>query len=484
MTDREKCAHLLRRFGLGASRTELDDAERRGVNKTIDWLLDYDRIQEPFDVEPWSFAFDKDGKANMDVSRFAVWWATRMALTKRPLEQNLTLFWHNHFAISGSKVNFGPMMVDYVETLRQGATGNFRSLLGAACTSPAMIRWLDTDTNVKGRPNENFARELMELFTLGIGNYSEKDIQEATRAFTGWSLRNALPESNRVPVELQLKMAIEQERPMIVFSDAPALHDLGTKTILGKTSAFDSEGVFDLLVHQPAHAQFLARKLWRFYIGPQPDQKQVDRLAKAYSDNKFEIKPTLLWMMKSKDFWSDANVRSIVKSPAHYTVALFRQLGLEEVLLKQGVMASKPLETPPKEFVDLGSPLLFLMRRQGMYLMFPPDVAGWDWGSAWITTASVIERQKIADAFFRNRPAVAGAILAKLAAESPTDSGQVVDKLVDWFDVPTDPARRAVLVEALDANGGMAALSKAQTAMKPLNALFRLFASIPEYQLC
>lgn len=484
MTTREKCAHLLRRFGLGVTRAELDQAERLGVNGTIDWLLNYEKVQEPFDIQPWSFAWDKDGKANMDVSRFTAWWAARMLLTKRPLEQNLTLFWHNHFAISGAKVNFGPMMVDYVETLRRNATGNFRAFLGEITREPAMVRWLDTDTNVRGRPNENFARELLELFTLGFGNYSEKDVQEATRAFTGWSLRNALPEANRIKVEMQLQMALEQDRPMIVFSDAPALHDLGSKTILGKTANFDADMVLDHVVKQPAHAQFLAKKLWKFYIAAEPSPKEIDLLAKAYIANKGEIKPTLLWMMKSKEFWDEKNVRSIVKSPVHYTVALYRQLGLDQTLEKANIRSSKPLEMPPKEFVDLGGPLSALLRRQGMYLMFPPDVAGWEWGTAWITTASVIERQKIGDYFFRNRPNVAAIVLGMLAPANPTDSKQVVDLLVDWFDIPADSGRRELLVQALEANGGFAALSKPQTAMKPFNAMFKLMASIPEYQFC
>ncbi len=484
MTTREKCAHLLRRFGLGVTRVELDQAEKLGVNGTIDWLLNYEKVEEYFEIRPWSFAFDKDGKANMDPSRFAAWWAMQMLLTRRPLEQNLTLFWHDHFAISGSKVAFGPMMVDYIENLRTHASGNFRTLLGEMTRDPAMVRWLDTDANVKGRPNENFARELLELFTLGIGNYSEKDIQEATRAFTGWSLRNALPESNKIPVELQLQMALEQERPIIVFSDAPALHDKGEKTILGKTENFDAEGVLDWLLKQPAHARFMATKLWKHYISPNPDAKQIDRLAKAYVDSKYEIKPTLLWMMKSKDFWAPESVRAVVKSPVHYTVALYRQLELSQSLEKTGIRATRPLVMPPKEITDLAGPLLALMRRQGMYLMYPPDVAGWEWGNAWITTASVIERQKIGDYFFKNKPAAAALILARMAESKPTTTAGVVDLLVDWFDVPADAARKEVLAQAIEANGGFAAFAKPQTAHKPLGQVFKLFASIPEFQMC
>lgn len=483
MTTRDKCAHLLRRFGLGVTTSELDRAEKLGVNGTIDWLLNYEKVEEPIQIEPWSFAFDTEGKANLDPSRFAAWWALRMALTTRPLEQNLTLFWHNHFAVSGAKVSFGPMMLEYIETLRTHAVGNFRTLLGEMTRNPAMIRWLDTDTNIKGSPNENFARELFELFTLGVGNYSEKDIQEATRAFTGWSLRNALPEANRVPIETQVRLSLEQDRPMIVFTDAPALHDLAPKTLFGKTAAFTADEVLDWTLKQPAHPRFLAQKLWKHYIHPEPDSKQIERLAKAYVDAKFEIKPTLLWMMKAKEFWEPTAIRAIVKSPVHYTVALYRQLGVAGILEKTGVVATKPMAAPPKEMSDLAGPLLALLRRQGMFLLYPPDVAGWEWGNAWITTASVIERQKIGDFLFRNRPGSAGLVIALLAARTPQTVEDVVTALGELFDVPMNAERQAVLANAIESSGGLAALAKPNTATKPLATVFRLIASIPEYQM-
>ena len=139
---------------------------------------------------------------------------------------------------------------------------------------------------------------------------------------------------------------------------------------------------------------------------------------------------------------------------------------------------------PPKEIADLAGPLLALMRRQGMYLMFPPDVAGWEWGNAWITTASVIERQKIGDYFFRNRPGVAALLLARMAEASPSSTADVVNLLIDWFDIPADAARREVLVQAIEANGGFGAFAKPATAQKPLAQVFELIASIPEYQMC
>ena len=483
MTPREKCAHLLRRFGLGASPAELDAAEKRGVHGTIDWLLNYEKTPETFEFSPWAFAFDEPEKVNMDVSRFPSWWALRMVTTNRPLEQNLTLFWHNHFAISGSKITFGPMMVDSVELLRQHATGNFRTLLGEIVRDPAMIRWLDTDTNIKGRPNENFARELMELFTLGIGNYTERDIQEATRVFTGWSLRNALPDSGRVSQYLQLKMSIEDDRPIIVFTDAPALRDRGPKTILGKTANFDADGVMDHLVKQPVHAKFMAKKLWQHYISPNPDAKQIEALAKAYVDAKYDIKATLYWMMTNKAFTTPESVRSIVKSPMHYTIAMLRQLDVPALLQQQGVSRLNPLAPVPAPVRTLAGTAAAIMRRQGMTLMYPPDVAGWTWGQAWVTTASMIERTKMGDYLFRNGPAMTNAMTKRLFDANVTDAAGVIDRLCEWFDVPASPEQRQALVELLGKNGGIDSLRKTATAQRTLASMFRVMTSIPDFQM-
>src|SRR5437879_4491258 len=177
MTTREKVAHLLRRFGLGASQTELDSYSRVGVDGAINRLLHYEGIQEDFNVNPWSYTWNADpkNKLSADTGRFSSWWACKLLLTNRPLQQNLALFWHNHFAVAESKIQNGPMMLGYLNTLTDNANGNFRRLLSAVARDPAMIKWLDSDLNIKGKPNENFAREVMELFTLGIGNYTEKD---------------------------------------------------------------------------------------------------------------------------------------------------------------------------------------------------------------------------------------------------------------------------------------------------------------------
>lgn len=185
-TDREKGAHLLRRFGLGASEAELDYYLKDGLNGAVDRLTEYESVDEGFNINPYDLQPEK--AKNLPMPILTAWWIARMIATRRPLQEKMTLFWHDHFATSASKVKASEFMLQQNETLRQYATGNYRSLLTNMSKDPAMLFWLDNQENVRGKPNENFAREVMELFTLGVGNYSEKDVQEAARAFTGWSV--------------------------------------------------------------------------------------------------------------------------------------------------------------------------------------------------------------------------------------------------------------------------------------------------------
>jgi uncharacterized protein (DUF1800 family) len=157
-TPRQKIRHLLRRFGFGSTVAELAEFEKIGLHATIDRLIDFEKVRDEFSVSPWDFVMGQDGNVNLDANRAAAWWAFRIAASKRPLQDKLTVFWHNHFAVSASKVENHPMMLQHVEMLREHAGGNFRTLLGEVTTNPAMLRWLDTDTSVLGKPNENFAR--------------------------------------------------------------------------------------------------------------------------------------------------------------------------------------------------------------------------------------------------------------------------------------------------------------------------------------
>src|SRR5688572_9675267 len=185
-TERDKGAHLLRRFGLGASEAELDYYLKDGLSGAIDKLLDYDKANEGFDGEVEKF---QNQNGQLQPQAVGVWWTLRLVATQRPLQEKMTVFWHDHFATSASKVQNGPTMHRHNDVLRENATGNFKAFLTEVSKDPAMLFWLDNQYNVAGKPNENFAREVMELFTLGVDNgYNEQDIKEAARAFTGWSI--------------------------------------------------------------------------------------------------------------------------------------------------------------------------------------------------------------------------------------------------------------------------------------------------------
>lgn len=508
MDTREKIAHLYRRFGLGASRKEVDEGEKRGLHPTIDLLIDYDKVKDDFTVSPWEFIFRPNDQLDMNPGNVAAWWALRLAATKRPSQEKLTLFWHDHFAVSGSKIESGALMIRYLDTIRKNANGNFRTILYAMTKDPAMLRWLDNDVSIKGRPNENYAREVMELFTLSIGNYTEKDVRELARAFTGWGLRQVVRGGRPEDTRKQILDCMEMDRPLVASSYSEDLHDEGVKTILGKTDRFDTNSALDLLASKPQTARYLCTKLWEWFAYPNPEPKVVDRLAKVYLDNKYEIKPVLLAIATSNEFWGEKCVRAIVKSPVDFTIGAIRQLGLGELVLAQRnqtsggaadpMMAATPgserptangsrltivpIDGPPAQ---LSRTLYLTLARQGMRLLYPPDVAGWDWGEAWVSPAMMADRIRFGDTLFgRAGSGVANLLRERITAAKPQDSAAAVEIFCAAFDVPNIPEKKVTLIEAFDKAGGVSALDKPQTAVTAFRALARLAFGMPEYQMC
>lgn len=483
---REKVAHLLRRFGLGASYPEVESYSRLGFDGALNKLLHYEGVDEDYNVSPWSFAFDNTkNMVSLDNSRFYSWWASKMLLTNRPVQENLTLFWHNHFAVSGSKIEDGSQMLGYLDTLRENAIGNFRTMLGKVARDAAMVHWLDSDTNVKGKPNENFGREVMELFTLGIGNYSEMDVREAARAFTGWSTKYSVNFPPKTPYVEQIRMNVAAGRPMYCFADCPELHDDGFKTVLGKRGQWTADDVFDILVHHPAHAPYLMKKMWTYFAYPNPDPKTIEKVCKVYVDNKFEIRPVLHYIATCDEFWSPEAMRSIVKSPVAYTISVCRQLGIKPALAKNANFNPALMEPVAGNLLGMGYFLCQVMQKQGLQLLFPPDVSGWRWGTHWITSASMMERARIGDYLFKQRQGLVVPGLWKdvTAAYSPKTTDDIVNALVDWFDAPMDDQQKQILVKAADAAGGVKAFAKPQTAGKVIDSVFALIASAPQYQM-
>lgn len=288
----------------------------------------------------------------LETARIEQWWAERMMNTRRPLEEKMTLFWHGHFATSNDKVRDYRKMLMQLETLRKNATGNFRDLLLGVAQDPAMLVYLDSRLNVKGSANENFAREVMELFSLGVGNYTEKDIREAARAFTGWT-------------NTELKFVVNAQ-----------VHDKGSKTFLGITGDFNGEDVIHIILKQEATAQFIVRKLYRFFVRDDLSPELEAKLADEFRSRNYELKPLLMTIFLSKDFYSQASYATHIKSPVQLVVSTYRKLGLASI---PGIP-------------DFRTVIASL----GQELAFPPNVKGWDGSRTWINPATLIQRGNFA----------------------------------------------------------------------------------------
>lgn len=392
-TEKEKIAHLLRRFGLGASEAELAYYGKNGLMGAIDLLLDFSSTNWQFDVDPQAFA-NQQGVVNIRV--YQALWYTRMMATQRPLEEKLTLFWHSHFATSAQKVERGAVMYKQIELLRRNCLGKFEDLLLAVSKDPAMLYWLDNQENVKGKPNENFAREVMELFTLGIGHYTEKDIQEAARAFTGWGYgigRRLNNDSPRGP-----------ER--FIFS--PERHDDGEKTVFGQTGNYNGDDIVRMLCEKPETAKRITRKMWEFFAYLKPDEALISSLASKFISSGLDLKVLVRAIMESPEFYSEKSMRTQVKNPIDFAVSTTRQLGIGGITMQRirdgqqnGARDEKTGLNPL--LVRSLAPSFALMqttKSMGMELMWPPDVSGWPLGNEWITTATMLERVKWAEKLF------------------------------------------------------------------------------------
>src|SRR6266516_3429441 len=243
----------------------------------------------------------------LETNRVAYWWANRMVRTNHPLEEKMALFWHGHYAVNESKVRDYRKLLRELEIFQAQGTGNFRDLMVAVAQDTAMLSFLDAGVNVKGAPNENFAREIMELFTMGVGNYSEKDVREAARAFTGWNY-----------VDLQFVVHKEQ-------------HDGDPKTFLGNTGNFDGVDVIDIILKQPVTARFIAGKIYRFFVRQEMTPEIQEKLGAVLRNNSYQIAPLLETIFLSRDFYSPASVGTQIKSPVQLALSTFKKLGLTEV---------------------------------------------------------------------------------------------------------------------------------------------------------
>ncbi len=421
MKETEHIAHLLRRAGLGASTAELDHYTRLGYQGAVEALLAYDSVPEEYSSLLPRLQADAP---QLRMPHAKMWWVARLLTTRRPLQERMVLFWHNHFATSASKVPRAELMIQQNETFRRLALGSFRDILLAVSRDPAMLLWLDNYLNQKGKPNENYARELLELFTLGIGNYTEQDVKEAARAFTGWTLRQR-----------------------VGFQFVPAWHDDGEKEFLGQRGHFDGADIIDILVKHPKTAEHLCAKLFRFFAYDNPEPNVVRALTKTYFDSRYSIRAVVRQILLSESFRSSRALHSMIKSPMDLVVGTLRALGV-------GQMVQSALEHD-----NIPAPVLAILRfadqsmqRMGMSLFYPPSVKGWDWGTAWINSATMTERVRFAGAIAGMRSLESTIAAAVRQAQT---SEQLLHRLCDVLDVQLGDSTRRAILQAVPAGSDL-----------------------------
>ena len=366
--DRAGVAHLHRRAGFLAPWGTLERDLRDGPAPAIDRLMAGEsQAADGQTAEEFAAWLDGMAAATGELPRLQGTWLYRMILTPDPLRERMTLFWHGHFATSDSKVNAPRLMAAQNALIRAHALGDFRALLDGMARDPAMLIWLDSEANRKGHPNENYAREVMELFALGRGQYTEKDVQEAARAFTGAAVTGGR------------------------YREVPAQHDDGLKTILGQSGRFRGGDVAGILLDQPACAAFLCGKLFRQFVSEvdAPAPELIAPLADAFRSADYDVRVPVGMILRSRLFHDPATRRRRVKGPVEYAVGMIRAL---EVL--RPTVAAEALAGA--------------CTRMGQAPFAPPSVAGWEGGAAWINTAAMLARSNLALALLSTTDAALG----------------------------------------------------------------------------
>ena len=479
----EQARHLLNRAGFGGTPQQVAALQGMGLAAAVDHLVDFDRVPDPH-VAPPSVDPDvirppneeeklqyararreqdqdtldklraevlrRQGEDRRMIRDLATWWLATMITTARPLREKLTLLWHSHFATNWRSIHDAYLMYRQNDLFRTHAADSFAALVKGIVRDPAMIRYLNNDQNRKSAPNENLARELMELFTLGEGQYAERDIKEGARALTGYTL-----DDND-------------------FTFNQRQHDGGGKVIFGVKGDYDGDGFADLILQRPRVGQWVAYKLYRHFVADvaepaaaTPVQKQfIQQLGRQITDDRYDLRPALKAMFRSAHFYDAAVVGQQVKSPAQLVVGSVRMLN-----------------TPVRDIRLLTDAL----DRMGQKLFEPPSVAGWDGGRTWINTSTLFVRQNVCTYLLTGKQPFGGewdrAMVnydpTPLVADLPLQTPQaVVDRLLATLiggAAPTE--RRDQLVAFMKERGG-------HVTPDTLIAVLLLITALPEYQLC
>ena len=455
-------AHLMRRAGFGATRNELEARVAKGYEETVEELL-HPETQPPVDAytllryQPASLL--PGGQPPMG----NVNWLYYLVNTKRPLEEKMALFWHHVFATGNSKVDNYDQLLEQIELFRENGLASYHELLYKVSTNPTMMFWLDNNQNHGTAVNENWGRELLELFSLGAGNYTEKDVREASRAFTGWTFETKIPRApyGRFPWKFEYR---------------PEDHDDGEKEFLGHRGRFNGEDILDIVVQQPACGKFICRHLYNFFVADEPqvpawpieaprDQKAIDTLVGAFRDSKFDMRSVLRVLFNS-DFFKNARFQH-VKSPAEVVVSTLRFVGGYEI--------------PKPGYGELSMNTAYM----GQDLLNPPSVEGWHTGKEWINSGSLMARinfmaEKVGDT---SAPGVRG-IIDRLKAQGSLSPEQLVDGCLDLLGpVEVGADTKAQLLSQANEWGQISwDNGKSQIADQHVGQMLQLIVATREYQ--
>jgi uncharacterized protein (DUF1800 family) len=494
---RDDAAHLLRRAGFGGTPAQIDSLHALGRDAAVEYLLSgtvpagaqpvfapvtfaefkttpVDKADKPdADLKQLAQMIQRQGRA--DLALYRADWINRMLRTDRPLEEKMSLFWHGLLCSGVQEVKLGTLMIQQNKLYHENALGNYKHLVGALIHDPAMLKYLDNDKNVVGKPNENLGRELMELFTMGEGQgYTEKDIAEVARALTGMGV---------LPREVKAQFR-------------PGQHDARPKTIFGKTGNYRPDDVVELIFERPQPAQYLAKKLWEFFVYPNPSQADIAPVADALTQSKFELKPALRVIFSSPAFYESKAKFALIQSPTELAISTAREL---------------------EQNVD-GAPIAAQLGKMGQELFQPPNVKGWPGGEQWITAATLYNRYNACSALVEGKliggngpmiikPNNANAQARELRLERAAANGrpgiarmtpvspaklfptlpaqptavQIVDAAIDRFlQRPLNPDKRAALVGIF----GNDPIKIGQfSSDQRIREMISLLLSTPEYQV-
>ena len=473
--------HLLRRAGFGARPDELDAYRRMGLGDAVDALIYYDRIIDDVDTKIGQPGYVQDcatGRPafspNTVIADAQQRWLFRMLHTNRPLQEKMTLFWHNHFATAYTKLagvgrprpkrratwrrsaSEDPGGVrGQIEMLRDNALGNFQTLLVEIAKDTAMLIWLDGRTNVRAMPQENFGREIMELFTMGVGHYTEADVYAAARVFTGWNLtRNGAGARSTFFFN-----AAQHDTNAKTFS-FPIYAD-GSTTIAARAAGSGMQDGLDFiaaLARSPHTAAYLARKLYRFFISEfgEVDQEFVNRVSAVYFQSGYNMRAVMREVLSSRQFWDERNRYTRYAWPVEFTIRAIKDVGWRGLSLNDARLA-------------LGN--------MGQILFDPPDVAGWEAGQSWFSTGAMLSRMNFASALAGNQKFE----LARAAADHASTPHELLAWVLD--SLKTAPLSPGVTTDLLDYLRATGPWTGSQTQIQnKVAGVVHLVAGTPEYQ--